>query len=200
MASPVIKREIDVEGLLAWAIGTEHADTIIEYTMKTSPDDYGEYAGSCLRTMEYYGFLGHVDKKSGRYRFEVAQCHVDAETIYMAARGVLAASDLGLIRDKGLSNTRPNWCPFPIIQVVPEYIVTNDRRLRVRVRRPGGRGAFCPVRFVDRGNELMAWRLVYTRWYDALLRVEAVLIGVELDKWRLVPLAVPARPWEVCPA
>ncbi len=181
---------------MAWAIGVEKADLIIEYMMKSSPEDYGNGGASCLLAVERYGNLGTFVDGSG-HKIEVAHCHVDAETAYMLAREVLAATNLTLVRDKARTSTRPNWCPFRVVEAVPEWIVTNDRRLRARVRRPGGRGAYCPVKFIDRGADLMAWRAVYERWYGALLRVEAALIGVELDKWRLVPLAVPPRPWEV---
>ncbi len=181
---------------MAWAVGQEKADLIIEYMMRSSPEDYGPGGGSSLMAVTRIAELGTMIDGGGQYQVEVAQCHVDAEAAYMAARAALDATDLSLVRDSARTSTRPNWCPFQVIEVVPEYIVTNDRRLRARVRRPGGTGAYCPVRFVDRGNELMAWRAVYQRWYHALLLVEEALIGAPLTKWKLVPLKVPARPWE----
>ncbi len=188
------RRVTDVEGLMAWAIGRERADLICEFLMRERPEDLGGSA-SCLVAVERYGRLGTFVDGGGGPGTWAARCHPDAERAYMAAARLLEAPELRLVVHYARTATRPDWAPFKVVEAEPE-IVWKDGKWKVRIRRPGGGPAYCPVRWRDRGPELVEWRALYLRWHAALTRLERWLRDTPLRTRRLVPLRAPARPWE----
>ena len=171
----------DIEGLMAWAIGRECADLICE---REGPGD-GVSRDSCI-AISVYGRLGtFVDGA----RAAQVTCHAQAEAAYMTATTVLDGPELALVRQCARHGTRPDWEPFKVITAEPAELVFKRGKWRPRVRRPGGGAVYTPIRWRDRGAELIAWRGAYLRWHAALVRLEPEFPD-------LAPLRAPERPWE----
>lgn len=171
----------DIEGLMAWAIGREHAD------LACAPERLGAGVSrdGCF-AISRYGRLGTFIDGGGPTQ---AACHPDAEAAYLTADALLDGAELALVRHCARHDTRPDWRPFQVVTAEPAELVFKRGKWRPRVRRPGGGAVYTPIRWRDRGAELMAWRGTYLRWHGALTRLEPAFPN-------LAPLRAPERPWE----
>ncbi len=182
MTAPAAARPMDAEGLMAWAIGRECADLICE---REGPGD-GVSRDGCF-AISRYGRLGtFVDCSRDTAQLT---CHAEAEAAYMTATTVLDGPELALVRHCARHGTRPNWRPFKVITAEPAELVYTRGKWRPRTRRAGGGAVYTPIRWRDRGAELVAWRGAYLRWHGALVRLEPAFP-------ELAPLRAPERPWE----
>ncbi len=171
-----MKTATDIEGLMAWAIGREFADVICDSADAPAARGYAQFQ-YCERDT----FEGHA-------RATTATCHPRAEEVYMTATTVLDAPALALVRHCA-RHGRPDWHPFAVVTAEPAELVFKRGKWRPRTRRPGGGAVYTPIRWCDRGAELVAWRESYLRWHGALTRLEPAFP-------ELAPLRAPARPWE----
>ena len=203
------RREIDVEALLRWAIGAEHADRVVEYLDREAvrPGSYGQgiSADGCW-AVERYATLGTFVDCSGSGGYEVAHVHPDAEAVYRALKAVAHRDILPLIVQHARAGTRPEHTPCPVVVMrwVPELDFGREPpRPRVAtIPRTGAR--YCPVRFEVQDNAAILdnARWLYAAWRKTLLRLEAALEDgrgltepAGLRRWRLTAWDVDERPW-----
>lgn len=195
---------IDIEGLVAWAIGAEKADRIVDWmdaeAVRPGSGSAGHSADGCWAA-ERYGALGTWIDCAGSGGYAAAQLDDDAELVYRTMRETLCPDQLRDIVGHARSGTRPDHTPCPVVELVvrPE-LAGQGKGWRPRIRREAKtRREYCPVAIErhDNADRLDSARWLWRSWREGLRRLHGALQAQasDLRRWRLRPFQIPAEPW-----
>ena len=188
-----MRRDIDIERLLHWAIARQLADRIMEAAH--SPEAYlgGVSADGCWAVLRYQILGTFIDCSGDAPILSNADLHPDAEAVYLAARDVLDPDALDFVVSCARRNTRPEWNPFPVVQIKPD-LADRGRRGRVYVN-PADGARFCMFDLLDRGPEIEHYRTLWLWWYDSLMAIQRAIGRRHLERWRVVEWQQNREPW-----
>lgn len=192
-----VRRPIDVEDLLRWVYAVQRAHIAAERglaeleALRGGSSSATEVVARVLR-------LGVIVDRSGPDRGEL---HPDAERVHRVVmqmdRREAGISRAGLLVMHAKAGDRPDAMVGQVPRPVP--VLTVRGRILTEWTDAGRRCGFCPLTYEPSAIRILQAREEWEAWHAGLRLVALALQGERLELWRVLPPAVPRRPWEAQP-
>jgi hypothetical protein len=193
----VARASMDIENLLIWAYQKQLVGALDgggvglhEVERLASGIEWTGSSADGVATIQRIAALGCRVDGGGYVSGDV---HEDAETLHQAVIALGDDLDTGLVIMCARAGRRPEWFPGK----KAEQVIDRDPRGRAVPLRDGSDNAIpgkYRMRWTVRPEVLDGWRVLYTRWWDALDVLAKALPG-RLAKHAVTGPAAPAKPW-----
>lgn len=197
------KRKINIQGLLHWAFGVEHAQ--LDYDEISAVGGHGLPSRGAEARLIEQGLIGCViDTSPGR-----SYPHDDADLVATVLRNSLRWDQAVWVAGLARAGRSPDWMRDARVRCVPvawrganqhgQLAATEEvERIKCRTRRGIVTRSvqICPVTYTPTASQIAAARRAYLDWWGCLLHVGSALRGHRMRRYELTSDMPAMTPWK----